>query len=134
MFVAALGGAAVAVLVGHGNHSNYSDHSNYSEYADAALLAEIEAQENEIKRLQGQAEDNLQDELVTLLEDPVVGPLIKESPYLQKGAASLPKMSQEAQQKLQDQLEEAVEQDTQKINAIDTMIQKINQMTLTRKP
>lgn len=132
-FVVGVIGVAVFGAAVHGNYSDYhSRHSDYHEYGDAALLKQIKNKEEEVRH----KVSNVEDLRRRMNEDfnSRVAQLRREKDYM-TFYKNLPPANiiQSVKDDMRLELDYAISQDKQELEAINKMIARINELELQAK-
>lgn len=139
MFIAGavVGVVGGVIVVAHDDHSDYSDYSRYSEYSDASMKDRIREKEAELANHQRMAEhlrrslsENLAEEIEALEEDPDIREALRRMPQGTKPAEVLEKLPKKTAQLLKEKLRQEIVADEEKLQNLDRMIQRINEITL----
>ena len=130
--VGALGIGGVLVA----SHEDHSRYSRYSRYSDASMKDKIREKEAELANHQRMAERlrqslsaSLAEELEALEENPDIRAALQKMPQGMKAAEVLEKLPKKTVKRLEEGRREIAE-DEKKLQELDRMIQRINEITL----
>lgn len=127
-FVAALGGIVVVGALATIDHSDYSDHYNHSEYGDATMVEEIKRFKEQVDKKKKDI-DKYKAEINKRYQERLEG-LKQEYPY--NGLTPDTKnILNEIKKEMKEELEVEIQEEKNKLERINQMIERINEIGLT---
>lgn len=127
-FVAALGGVVVVGVLATIDHSDYSDHYNHSEYGDSTMVEEIKRFKEQVDRKKKDI-DEYKDEINRRYQERL-DELKQKYPY--DGLSPDTKnIFNQVKKDMKEELEVEIQEEKNKLERINQMIKRINEIELT---
>lgn len=127
MFVAGVVGVVVVGAIAHDDHSNYGDHYNHSEYGDATMVEEIKRFKEQVDKKKKDI-DEYKAEINRRYQEQLEE-LKREYPY--DGLSQDTKnILNEVKKEMQAELEDEIKEEKNKLERINQMITRINEIEL----
>lgn len=135
MFIAAAGGAAIVGIIAYDDHSRYSEYSRHNQYGDAALVQQINNEQNRLRQKDAEI-DNFQERIdrefayqIAKLRNEADYSALRDN-YSYDYNYDYDQILENIKREMKAEVEAEIQTEKAELDNINKMIQRINELEL----